>query len=294
MRSYGRVSSRRRFKHGSGQPLHEARVPDFIFIDESGRSEPKSPDRVFALGAVSMRQDDIDSYRIAANELKMHFFGRTDFTFHEPQMRNHEELYSFGGDEYRRKVYCEALDELVAETNFVAFGVGIRKGAFAEFMDGGSDPYLPFDVYAVAIHMLLERYVDYLASSSGTLTFGRVTFESQGSKEDAEHQHEYVNLLLQGTQWVPEGAFRNWLETAGRFEKKSGTDPMELADMFSRDLYEWTRGDCHAATPRRWDAFGRKIYRRGDGRMGRFGVKVFPDQDIRELIEAHRAYCVRD
>ena len=34
-----------------------------------------------------------------------------------------------------------------------------------------------------------------------------------------------------------------------------------------------------------------KIYRRGDGRMGKFGAKVFPDSDIRDRVEAHRIEC---
>ena len=63
---------------------------------------------------------------------------------------------------------------------------------------------------------------------------------------------------------------------------------MELADMFSRDLFEWVRGGCGAFTPRRWDIWQTKIYARDDGMMGKFGVKVFPDSDIRDQIENHR------
>jgi hypothetical protein len=62
--------------------------------------------------------------------------------------------------------------------------------------------------------------------------------------------------------------------------------------MVARDLYEWIRGDC-IVSPGRWGILSRKIYWRGDGRMGKFGVKVFPDADIRELIDAHRAECMR-
>lgn len=60
--------------------------------------------------------------------------------------------------------------------------------------------------------------------------------------------------------------------------------------MLSRDLFEWIRGGC-AVAPKRWDLFSDKIYCRGDGSRGKFGVKIFPDSDVRELIEAHRAYC---
>ena len=36
LRSSGRIESRQRFKYKSGQPLHENRVDDFLFLDESG------------------------------------------------------------------------------------------------------------------------------------------------------------------------------------------------------------------------------------------------------------------
>jgi hypothetical protein len=292
LRANGRVESRRRFKITGRAPLHDNRTIDHLFIDESGRAEAKYPDPIFTIGAISMSERQRKQYAKATDTLKMQFFGRSDITFHEPGMRRHEEIYSFGGDQARRVEFCEALDDLVRNCEFTAFGVAIRKSAFSSFMTSNTDPYIPFDVYAVAIHMLLERYIDYLAaaSTSQRKVLGRVTFESQGPKEDAEHQQEYVGLLLGGTQWVPESAFQNWLETGVRFSRKQGTEPMELADMFSRDLYEWTKSDCQT-NPRRWSIFGEKIYRRADMAMGKFGVKVFPDSDIRERIDEHRAQC---
>lgn len=291
-KGYGRIEPRRRFKPHVGHPLLEQRPRSALFIDESGKSnqEPPTTSRptVFALGGVAMPEEAVDNYRVAADEIKLEFFGRKDITFHEPQMRNREGPYYFDGDEGRQAEFDQAVDRLVEETDFVAFGV--RKELFAEdFVETSVDPYLPTDVYALAIIMLLERYIDFL-SSSAPKRLGRVTFESQGPLEDAYHQLEYARTLIDGSQWVPDSAFRSWLETGPRFTTKSGSDPMELADMMSRDLHEWVRGEC-ANTPKRWDLLSRKIHRRGDGRMGKFGVKVFPDSDIRDAIEAHRARC---
>lgn len=94
-----------------------------------------------------------------------------------------------------------------------------------------------------------------------------MTFESQGPKEDAEHQMEYARLLLDGSQWIADASFRNWLETGLRFVPKSGSHPMELADMLSRELFEWIRDGC-ITQHGRWDLFNRKIYCRGDALMG--------------------------
>ena len=63
---------------------------------------------------------------------------------------------------------------------------------------------------------------------------------------------------------------------------------MEIADMFARDLFEWIRDGCKNPS-KRWELFSKKAYCRDDGMMGKFGIKVFPDADIRDLIEAHRA-----
>lgn len=111
--------------------------------------------------------------------------------------------------------------------------------------------------------------------------------------EDAFHQLEYARTLLEGSQWVPDSAFRNWLEPGLQFTPKQGSDPTELADMLSREIYEWIRSGC-AVAPLRWNLFSRRIYCRGDGQMGKFGVKVFPDSDIRDRIEAHRVVFCRE
>ncbi len=290
LKAHGRVESRKRFKITSPPPAHDDRVVDFLFLDESGKPNFSSPDPVFALAGISMSEEDVRAYMTRIDALKQEFFGRCDFTLHEPNIRRHEENYSFGGDSKRRAEFCGALDEAVSELGFRAFGVAIRKVEFADFMRSGTDPYLPFDLYSVAIHLLMERYVDYLQTPTPSRAVGRVTFESQGSRENAEHQRDFVELLLGGTQWVPDAAFRHWLEAGVQFTRKQGTDPMELADMLSRDLFEWARGHC-ADDPRRWERFDSKIYRRGDMAMGKFGVKVFPDSDIRERIEAHRLRC---
>ena len=191
-KAHGRIERRTRFKKKlSGQPLLDTRLRNTLFIDESGKSIPEP--RVtghppfFALGAVAMNEEAIDYYCAAADKIKLEFFGRKDFSFHEPPMRNRLGRYYFNSDEKRQLEFDQAIDRLVQETNFVAFGVGIRKDAFrTEFVETGVDPYLPTDVYALAIQLLLERYIDFLAHDVDP-RFGRVIFESQGPREDAYH-----------------------------------------------------------------------------------------------------------
>jgi hypothetical protein len=196
-RSIGRIEPRKRFRKHSSQPLLDRRPRSKLFIDESGKSvvEPINPS-FFALGAVAFAEEKVDDYVVAADEIKRQFFGSIDLTFHEPAMRNHDGPYYFGGDTDKQRDFQQAVDYLVRASDFVAFGVGVRKTAFErDFVGAGIDPYLPTDAYSVAIVMLLERYIDFLATQTMP-RFGRAIFESQGPLEDVYHQLEFARTLL--------------------------------------------------------------------------------------------------
>ena len=291
-RGGGRIESRKRFRRpgSTGSPIREQRPLNWLHVDEGGVDRPARGDKSdawFALAGVAMTLDQARAYEDAADQVKQEFFNRTDITLHEPAMRRNERIFNLGDDPSRQRAFQAAVDELIQSAEFTAFAVGIRKWEYrARFTDLGTDPYLPTGVYDTAMQMLLERYVDYL-HHQGADARGRVTLEAQGSREDAAHQRAYVDLLLNGTQWVPESAFRSYLETGVRFKGKQGSHPLEISDMLARDTFEWIRSDC-LATPRRWPIFEEKFYRRGDLRAGTFGLKVFPAADIREQVEAHR------
>lgn len=296
LKAHGRIEPRTRFKSTGGQPLH-LRLPVWpLYVDESGvpHIQNGSYPPYFALGAVTLDDTEADRYREASDAIKDRFFGRTNFQFHEPYMRHRVQTevvdYSFGGDEARQHEFDAAIRELILNTRFTTFGVAIRKGAFkSQFIETNCDPYLPLDAYGVAITFLMERYIDALANFQPD-GMGRVRFESQGPREDASHQLEYTRVLLDGTQWVSASAFQSRLETGLQFSPKRGSDPIELADFFSRDLFEWACSECREP-PKWWDLFCSKVYVRGDGLMGKFGIKVFPDSDIRDRIEQHRREC---
>lgn len=234
-----------------------------------------------------MSSEEVKTYESKMDDFKRRHFGRTDVTLHEPDIRNGDGVFSFESSTWRQQQFRQHLGELLASLDFKVFAVGVRKRAFAkDFLGAALDPYLPHDVYALALHLLLERYVDFLAHAPDSPR-GRLTLEAQGPREDAEHQRAYVEILLDGTQWVSGSDFQKYLETGLRFEPKSGSRPTELADMVARDLFEWIRSECREP-PATWSIWESKVYQRGDLRMGKYGLKVFPDSDIRERIENQR------
>lgn len=291
-RADGRVEGRRRYKRssGSGNPLRDDRPINLLTVDESGVPHSQTASGGgdwFALGGVAMSQEEAARYRDAADRLKLEFFGRTDVTFHEPLMRRYRQDFSFDGDERRRRAFSAAIHELVATSDFTAFAVGIRKRTLRDELGGSdSDPYLPPGIYSIAIHLMLELYVDFLAHELSE-PMGRVTWEAQGPREDAEHQRDFIDTLLGGTRRTSESAFRRFLEPGVSFVPKSVSHPLELSDMLARDVFEWIRSDCLAEPPR-WSIFGSKFYRRGAPASGEFGLAVFPDRGIQAQMQAWR------
>lgn len=162
-RAYGPIAPRKRFKGQKPHALLENRPINCLYVDEAGKStrEPPSSPGFFSLGAVAIGESECVRYCERADAIKQEFFGTTNHTFHEPRMRNHNGEYYFEGDLGKQSAFDAAIDRLIDETDFTVFGVGIRKNAFQEqFVDTGVDPYLPTDAYAVAIILLMERYVD--------------------------------------------------------------------------------------------------------------------------------------
>lgn len=288
-RAQGRIESRRKHSLASTATGAKERALSFLFVDESGVPwpQPHRQNDVLALGGVALTEQEIARYQSAVRQLKLEFWNQEDIVLHEPMLRKHKGIFYFDGDTDLQKRFCQWYAELLDGLDFIVFGVSIRKSSFASpsFLQQGDD-YFPADAYGIAIHLLLERYTDYLASSSPT-GLGNVSFERQGPREDAVHQFEYARLLVQGTQWVSATEFRHLLQPGLTFTPKSASHPMELADLVAREIYEWVAGGCVSRSSM-WDVLTSKIYKRTDGLRGTFGVKVFPDSDLREHILAHR------
>lgn len=282
----GHISPRKRYRLGSGHPLTAQRPENVLHLDESGLAgpQPDQPESWFAIGGVAIDPADIPVYISRADEIKLEFFGTTDVTFHEPLMRQRKEHFYFGDDCKKEARFDDAIGSLVDQTPATYFGAGIRK---AQLTADTLDPYLPTSAYPLAITLLLERYIDFLAHFPSH-PFGRLMFESIGAREDVERQAVVVDLMLHGTQWVSERAFRGQLHPGAHYAPKRGSDVMELADIVAREVFEWTRSGC-TVEPKFWDVVSPRFYARGDFSMGKFGLKIFPDRDIRQLVEAHRA-----
>ena len=261
-----------------------------LFLDESGDAATgKGATDWLGLSGIAMTQSDVAAYVEAADILKRRFFGETNLTFHEPQMRHRQGRFSFEQDHAKQRAFSEAISQLADEAEFVAFGVGIRKAELVRLAE--AEPEVrPFqiDIYGVAIHLMAERFVEYLAPRSKRPAQGTFVFEAQTRHEDARHQRSLIETLLGGSPGIAQPAFVRHIEPGAKFVPKQGSHPTELADMLARDIFEWLKSDC-TAEPARWPIWQRKFFARDDLARGKFGLTVFPDADIRQQIKDDQA-----
>ncbi len=199
-----------------------------LFIDESGSWQPATDsvqDDWFALGAVAMTRDATSRYEANADAIKMAFFDSPFVTLHEPEMRRREAQFNFGGNEAKRIGFEAAVNHLVSEAEFAAFAVGIRKRALA---DGATDlpeiSHLPLLPYPLALHLLLERFVDYLAYLPGRPR-ASIIMESQQSHLDALHQLTVAETIAYGTRYVSSRGFQNFLNPGVSFVENEAPIP---------------------------------------------------------------------
>lgn len=285
--STGRIEPRKKHPRRDSKPTTEGRPRTVLHVDESGKPQASGPDH-FVLCGIALGEEAETAYANEARAIKEEFFKDPNLVFHEPMMRQRADRFNLNNDADRQQAFDDAVRTLLQRIPFTLFGTIVNKAAYREaFLSENVDAYLPEATYTLAMHMLLERFVDYLAHEPVN-RLGRVIFESIGDREDAEHQRDYAELHLTGTRYVPESSFRLWLESGCLFSPKRPNVPLEIADLASRDLFEWAR---RQGDPKFWEVLEPKIYAREDGLRGKFGLKVFPDLD-RESTETHRARCL--
>ena len=271
--------------------------PDIhLFVDESGHAddvrEYDKDNDFFALGAVAISDDAHEQYRARAEQLKQEFFkGGPGIVLHASELRQAMKGPAEQGGKFALKAgkswpeLVQALEELVGQSEFTAFGIIIQKWRFhQDFTEPGEDPFLPRETYDLALHLLLERFTSFLASVPDA-PIGSITLESQNPERDARHQLSIAETIAYGTRWVSPEPLQLDIQPGVEFLKKQPSHPLELSDMLANLLYQLARDGFSDDRPPRlqqnsntqlWEAFCDKFYQEDDLRHGKFGLKVFP------------------
>ena len=267
-----------------------------LFVDESGQADDvrefHKDNDFFALGAIAISDAESEQYRERANQLKRNFFkGGPNVILHASELRQAMKGPAERGGKFALKAgkewsdLVQALEELVEQTEFTAFGIIIQKWRFyQEFTEPGEDPFLPRETYDLALHLLLERFTSFLASAADA-PIGSITLEYQSPPQNARHQLSIAETIAYGTRWVSPEPLQLDIRPGVEFLNKQPSHPLELSDLLANLLYQLARDRFSGDRPPRlqqggstklWETFCFKFYQEDDLRRGQFGLKVFP------------------
>ncbi|MGE0000467.1 MAG: DUF3800 domain-containing protein [Fimbriimonadaceae bacterium] len=283
-RGEGHLDGRSKYK-GRSQHLavESGRGVVTLYIDESGQAQPTRDQPVFVLAGIAMDDAESADFVGASDHLKDRFGLSPSVTLHGPKIEKGTDEFAFKGDPYVQAEFRASVDRLVEASSFRLLGAIIRKDVLERDLLAGEDyGNLPPGLYEMALTFVAERFVDMLYGDESR-PCGSLVFESIGNREDALHQRAFADLLIHGSEFVSDGCFRGWLRPGCQFRIKDGSHPLELADLAARAMHTWTRAGMPDDHPF-WNLWAKRITGRDDLQRGRFGVKVFPDGDIREAV----------
>lgn len=263
----------------------------YLVIDECGKDTTTSQNP-FVLSGILISTREVANYIQRANKIKDRFFGRDiRVAFHDPYLREGKTDgivdYSFSNNAEKQQELKQEITELITKTPCHAFAVAIpipeynQEQTTAKLNGYSLYPELPKGIYPMAIMLLMERCLDFLAYGLNSKPKVTVVFESIGPKEDIEHQLTFAQVLHLGTEWVKPDVFRKYFYpgvsflTKEAYKKDKGSHPLELADILGRDVFEWLKGNGQT-NPYFWNIWKQKFYKRESGRSGRFSLKILP------------------
>jgi hypothetical protein len=268
--SEGRIVKRRRPKS------NPSASSCWVYIDECGQHVVSAHDAfpVFVLAAVIIRKEDHKSVDTEWRRWKAEHLGSEDEITHEPEVRRREgPFYGAGGP-----AAIASLPEIIASLDFMAFAVVVHREQYvAEYGTGPLDESLPEHAYLLALDVLLERTVLALDRHYAGAR-AEVIAESRGAKEDAQLQHEFARLHLDGTSYIPPGWFRQQLTPGIRFlNKGDNSTGLQLADLLARPVGE--KVTAPSSTPDRWPVFRDKLAPGVETKNSPLGLKIVPWHD---------------
>lgn len=284
-RGQGHLEPRAKYK-GRSQHLavESGRGVVTLYLDESGQAIPSPDQPVFVLAGVAMTDDQSEAFTVSSDRLKDKFGLPRSLTLHGPKIEKGVDEFSFDDNLAKQAEFRLAVEQLIESSSFQLLGAIIRKDALATDLQSGENyGNLPPGLYEMALTFVAERFVDMLFCDQKNKPCGCLVFESIGNLEDALHQRAFADLLIHGSEFVSDGCFRGWLRPGCRFKTKEGSHSLELADLAARALLTWTRAgfpDEHDF----WRLWAKRISTQDEIERGKFGVKIFPDQDIREWV----------
>jgi hypothetical protein len=162
-----------------------------LFLDESGIANPKVKNsRYYILCGCVFKDRSREALKIAIDQIKYKYWGRTDIIFHSREIGRGENVFKILKDTDTRKSFESDLLKVLSKGGFQIFAVCIDKPA--ALAKGWNET----KVVEVTAHTVIRNFIFMLLSKEGYK--GRIIAESATSAKDFVYHKVASQYLSQG------------------------------------------------------------------------------------------------
>jgi uncharacterized protein DUF3800 len=198
-----------------------------LFLDESGdhnlsKIDPQYP--LFVLGGVIVDKEYAeDAMQVAVSDFKQRLFGRDDLILHTADItRNRNGFERLKDTTFRERFYSE-LNKLMESLDYRVVACVIRKQAhLSRYGLAAVDPYL------LSLDILVERFCMHIGEISKS---GMIIAEQRGSTLDRQLELAWLNLRIQGTQYMQAVEIDRRIQALTLRGKTENIAGLQLADL---------------------------------------------------------------
>ena len=239
-----------------------------LYLDESGdhnllKIDPQYP--VFVLGGVIVDEDYVNAVvREALNDLKVRFFGSTDFVLHTADIVRAKGVFTPLADRELREAFSTDLSGVMASLNYTVVACAIRKDRFVQHYSSLNDPYL------LSFHHLVDRFC---AEVGARALGGRIVAERRRAVEDEALELEWQRLRLRGTDQSSAATIVRRLASPRLHDKRDRLPGLELADLVVSPIGRHVLGKPDRPD---WEVVRQKFLCGPDGEIEGWGLVQLP------------------
>lgn len=238
-----------------------------IYVDESGDHSVTSIDDdypIFVLDFCIFRKEhyaSVVSPRVQS--FKFSHFGHDTVVLHEHEIRKQRPPFAFLQNLPRRTSFMAGLNQLIEQIEFTVIAAVIDKLRLSR---NYSQPINP---YEIALCFCMERAYAFLKERSQHDRTTHIVVERRGRREDDALELAFRRIRDGANQWGAMPGFEIVFA-----DKKTNSAGLQLADLTARPI---GRHVLNPAQPNRaWEIIEPKLRRSPSGRVGGWGLKVFP------------------
>ncbi len=243
-------------------------MPVIVYVDETGDHGMVSIDPGFPLFVLSLVIVDINTYAQqvlpAFCHFKLEHFGHEGIILHSREIRKAQGAFGFLTDPAKRAPFYDRLYQVMETCEYSIISVVIRKQKHKDKY--GAAAHNP---YSLAFTFALERLLPMLEGLGQTDV--QLVAEARGKREDADLKLAVLDVVSNGTYYVPAARFKKIQFRLEFLPKAMNIIGTQMADLAGYPIARYALDPKYQGPLRH--ILLKKVYR-GPGWV--YGLKIFP------------------